>query len=94
MCKAERPRCRDPSQRHPLGGPVADDKKTGRGVMTFTDGSRIERQFIDGKLNGPGAETYNNGTRCVGQFFDGNLTGYCTFRDGTGVRVRNGQVLR
>jgi hypothetical protein len=56
-------------------GDWINDKMSGHGVFTWTDGDRYEGQYKDGKKNGKGKFRYANGQVKEGMWSNDNFIG-------------------
>jgi serine/threonine protein kinase len=73
-------------------GSFADGLYSGKGKITWSDGSWYEGDWQDGTRNGTGTHTWSDGTVYVGSWKDGApWNGRATFADGSFYDYVNGQ---
>lgn len=66
-------------------GQIVDGKRHGRGVFTWTNGSKYDGEWANGKCNGKGVYTWADGDRYEGEWLDNkfNGSGILTRKDGS-----------
>ena len=55
----------------PADTTLKDDKRSGKGALTWPDGRKYEGEFKEGRPDGQGIYTWPDGTRYEGEFKDG-----------------------
>jgi len=60
-------------------GETYNSLPNGKGILTFTDGSKYEGQFKDGNLHGHGIIKHENGEKYVGEFKNNKFHGKGTY---------------
>lgn len=77
--------------RYPDGGiyrgALADDRPTGRGVMSFSSGGSFEGDFREGKFWGQGVLAFADGRKIIGGFIAGKADGDVVLVSKDGVRT-------
>jgi TonB family protein len=52
-----------------------DGRRSGKGVITYSNGNRYEGEFVENRQSGKGVFTWKNGNRYEGDFLHGKRTG-------------------
>jgi hypothetical protein len=67
-----------------------NNKLSGYGVSTFSNGDRYEGQFVDDLREGYGVFTFSNGERWEGRWSKDNLNGQARVLDARGTIIESG----
>jgi|GEM_PF-2967273 TonB family protein len=64
-----------------------DGKRTGKGVIVYSNGNRYEGDFVENKRSGKGVFTWKNGNHYEGEYVGGRRTGKGVFTTPDGCRL-------
>lgn len=70
-------------------GPYKDEKREGKGIYTFQDGTKIEGTWVNDTLHGPGMLTKPNEQVFIGSWLKGKKNGKFIIQDSSGQMIES-----